>query len=320
MIMASVALVLCILAKPTAAAMLSPNGAVARGPSVVPHLGDIVPLTIYVRMKRQIENAFISVFDQQLAVDAVVNEGVQEPDVAAAAVKELGLKDLYVPSLGAFRGTHESQLVRVLPPSSSPRFGISKVVTIVANGTLRAAGRSLEEDKTLQQSGLAFRFSVGKEWQKESTWLPLAARQKYISQLSALLTERWADMNAAQAADAAAERKRDEEAADDMGNTAAALTVQYLSRITFLFGYRKGDLQKMTSFSVKAYYSPEVKPGVELQFLWSEHRPYNPNRAVTLCSIVAVLASMITVLAVLHPSSRSALLFSQRIVSVRAHD
>ncbi|KAG5506030.1 hypothetical protein GH5_05711 [Leishmania sp. Ghana 2012 LV757] len=321
--MASLLLALCTLPNPTAAAV-SPYDAVARSPSAVPHLGVVVPLTIYVRMKRQIEHAFISVVDPQLAVDEeAVNNDVQGHHEAAATMEELRLKELDLPSLGATRGKHESQLVRVLPPSSSPRFGINKAVTIAANGTLRAAGRSLEEDTTLQQSDLAFRFSVGRELHKESTWLPLAARQRYTNELSVILAARLDKVHAAQAAEAAAERQRDEEAMEGMDHAAAAAEAQkvrYLSRVTFFFGYRKGDLQKMTSFSVKAHYSPDVKPSVDLHFIWSEHRPYNPNRAVTLCSAVAVFVSMITVLAVLRPSSRSTLLFSQRIVAVRAHD
>lgn len=317
-------LALCILPGPAAAAAGSPNGASVRSPSVAPHIGDLVPLTIYIRTKRQIRHSFISVVDQQLAVDeeAVVNDAEGTVD-AATAVEALRPKDLDLPSLGATRGKHTNQVVRLLSPASSPRFGINKAATIMANSTLRAAGQSLQEDKALQQSDLAFRFSVGRGLHKESTWLPLAARKKYTRKLSETLVGRLHEIQAAQAADAAAERQRDEEAAEAMDNTAAAAAaqkVQYLSRVTFFFGYRKGNLQKMTSFSIAAQYSSEVKPDVELQFLWSEHRPYNPNRAVTLCSAVAVLVSMITVLAVFHPSSRSMLLFSQRIVAVRAHD
>ncbi|AYU78498.1 hypothetical protein LdCL_210008500 [Leishmania donovani] len=322
--MACLLLALCILPDPAAAVVGSLNGASARSPSVAPHIGDLVPLSMYIRTKRQIRHSFISVADQQLAVDeeAVVDDAAGNVEAATAA-EVLRPKDLDLPSLGATRGKHKNQVVRLLPPASSPRFGINKAVTIVANSTLRAAGQSLQEDTALQQSDLAFRFSVGRGLHKESTWLPLAARKKYTSQLSETLAGRLHEMQAAQAADAAAERQRDKEAAEAMDNTAAAAAaqkVQYLSRVTFFFGYRKGDLQKMTSFSIAAQYSPEVKPGVELQFLWSEHRPYNPNRAVTLCSAVAVLVSMITVLAVFHPSSRSMLLFSQRIVAVRAHD
>ncbi|GET88266.1 hypothetical protein, conserved [Leishmania tarentolae] len=318
LVLAFLLFTLSVLPSPATAAMGSSHSAATHGGSVVPHIGDFVPLTVYLRTERQIRRSFISVADQQLAVDeeAVVDnaEGNVEADTAAEFLKP---KDLDLPSLGATRGKHEKQLVYLLSPASSPRFGINKAATLMANFTLRAAGQSLQEDTTLQQSDWALRFSVGRGLHKESTWLPVAARQKYTSRLSETLAGRLHEL---QAADAAAERHRDEEAGEAVDNAAAAQKVQYLSRITFFFGYHKGDLPKMTSFSIAALYSPEMKPGIELQFLWIESRPYNPNRAVTLCSAVAVLVSMITVLAVFHPSSRSMLLFSQRIVAVRAHD
>ncbi|CAJ1008281.1 hypothetical protein Q4I28_003594 [Leishmania naiffi] len=318
--MAFLLLAFCIPSKPAAAAVRSFNGVPASNPSTVSHLGDIVPLTLYVRMKRQIRHAFISIVDEQLEVEeeAVVDDA-ETTAQAVAAVEMQRLNDLDLPLLGGTRGKHKDQVVHLLPPVSSPRFGINKATRIMANDTLREAGRSLQEDITLQQSDLAFRFSVGRRLHKESTWLPLAARKKYTNLLDTVLARRLHVLQAAQAADAAAGLQRDKEVAEDMGDTAAALQVQYLSRVIFYCGYRKDEL-KMTSFSVTAHYSPEVKPSVELRFIWSEHRAYNPNRAVTLCSAVAVLVSMIAVLAVFHPSSRSMLLFSQRIVAVRAHD
>ncbi|KAK7200167.1 hypothetical protein NESM_000067400 [Novymonas esmeraldas] len=327
-VLAAALLVLCVLpALVTAAVSTRSGGGDARNPSVVPHLGDIVPLTLYMRVKRQVQHSFISIgaADAQLQVDEVAVEDGDgnDVDVAALAAKAQPLpKDLDLPSLGAARGKHPNQVDRVLPPSYCPRFGINRAVILKVNDTLRLAGEIMEADATLQQSDFAFRFSVGRGLQKESTWLPLAARKSFMNVLSATLAARLHAEQAAQVADTAAERQRGTLGAEDVDPVVAqeARRVQYLSRVTFFFGFRKGDLQKMTSFSITAQYSPEVKAGVEIQYVWNEHRAYNPNRAVTLCSAVVVLVSMITMLAVFHPSSRSMLLFSQRIVAARAHE
>lgn len=302
-----------------------------RNPSVVAHLGEQVPLTLYIRLKRQIQYSFLGGAGTAapLAVEVEPVEVDADGDVVetvdgqspAPVREELPAGELKLPSLGAATGKHKNQLVRALPPTHCPRFGINKAVTLLSNQTLRIAGASLASDPTLQQSNIAFRFSVGRGLQKESTWLPLAARRRYTNLLSAMLAGWMLDAHAAKAAEAAAERHRGEEgAAGEAAADAAAAQVQYLSRLTFYFGYQKGELQKMTSFSVNAQYSNEVKAGVELHYVWNEHRPYNPNRAVTLCSAVAVLVAMIAAVAVFHPSGRSMLLFSQRIVAVRAHD
>ncbi|KAG5505670.1 hypothetical protein JKF63_05005 [Porcisia hertigi] len=291
--------------------MLTPKGASTTKPAVVPHLGDLVSLTMYMRLKRQIQYGFISVTgDHQREVE-------EEMNADDADAKILQPKDLELPP----KGQHAHQVVRLLPPESSPRFGINKAVTVGANSTLRAAGQSLQEDKTLQQSDLALRFSVGSGLAKESTWLPLAARRKYMNALQIFLSGRMTEMQAGPAADAEAERQRNKEVAEDMDDKAAAAAeeeVQYLSRIIFFFGYRTGEVQKMTSFSMAVQYSPAVKPDIELQFLWSEDRPYNPNRAITLCSAVVVLVSMMTAMAVFHPSSKVMVLFTQRIVAMRS--
>lgn len=313
------------------------------GRAVVPHLGDIVPITLYMRLKRQTTSPFLFGGNDAAGAQLTVDEGdvvedvegnvvdvVEEGETAGATTlpEELDLRELneQLASLIAGKGKHRSQLVRTMPPTYAPRFGINKAVTIMANATLRAAGASLEESTALQQSELAVRFSVGRGLQKESTWLPLASRHKFVSIITELLGNRLAYLGegggVGRTADAAAQAEH-AELEDAFAAAAEARdhpAVHYLTRVTFYFGYQTGEQQKVTSFAIDARYSPVQRPGIELHYVWDEHRPYNPNRALVLCSAAALLVAMIMTVVVFHPSSRSMLLFSQRIVAVRAHD
>ncbi|KPA78144.1 hypothetical protein ABB37_06322 [Leptomonas pyrrhocoris] len=299
-----------------------------RNPTVVSHFGDTIPLTMYLRLKRQTQRSFLFPDDP---ADAAINldEGAVHEDVEGNVVvedpaegkaaganglpDEWNIRDLELPALGATTGKHSSQIVRNLPPTYAPRFGINRAVTLVMKAPLSTAGKTLEDDPTLQQSDLAVRFSVGRGLQKESTWLPLASRHKVVSMLTELLVNRLQ-------APREAERAELEREFDEVTENAHGPAVHYLSRVTFYFGYQTGEQHKFTSFAIDASYSPVKKAGIDLHFIWSEHRPYNPNRALVLCTAASLLAAMMMVVVVFHPSSRSMLLFSQRIVAVRAHE
>jgi hypothetical protein len=314
---------------------------VTRNPTVVDHLGDTIPLTMYMRLQRQTQKSFL--FDLgATAGEAELEEGVVVEDAEGNVVvnpednnaarttllpdewKLQQRQDLELPELGATTAKHKSQIVRNLPPAYGPRFGISRAVTLVANATLQAAGESLETDPARQQSDLAVRFSVGRGLQKESTWLPLATRHKVVNLLTELLAKRLdalreggeAPLDAA----ARAEQVKVDKELEELRAKRDSPAVHYLSRVTFYFGYQTGEQQRLTSFAIDAHYSPVRRAGIELHYIWDEHRPYNPNRALVLCSAASLMVAMMMVVVVFHPSSRSMLLFSQRIVAVREHE
>lgn len=310
----------------------------ARSPTLIDHIGDSIPLTMYMRLERQTQKTFLFNWyaagkgDAQLEEGevAVNNEGnvvvehgtkTQLPD--EWNVEELGNDD-ELPALGATTGKHRNQIIRNLPPSFSPRFGINRAVRLMANATLRAAGAELQRDPALQQSALAVRFSVGRGLQKESTWLPLASRHRVVSLLSALLGHRLDELRVAAPKMGAAEKAEraalEHEFEDVTAEKRAVPPVHYLSRVTFYFGYQTGEQHRLTSFSIDVRYSSVQRPGIDLHYIWDEHRPYNPNRALVLCSAASLLVTMMMVVVVFHPSSRSMLLFSQRIVAVREHE
>ncbi|KPI89537.1 hypothetical protein ABL78_1305 [Leptomonas seymouri] len=313
------------------------HAATVTSPAVVDHFGDTIPLTMYMRLKRQTQKSFllpVAHAAMKLQLEKGEVEEDEEGNVMARDADDgdgtaragrlpdnWNLRDLELPSFGATTGKHRNQIIRNLPPTYAPRFGISRVVMLMMNATLRAAGATLEGDASLQQSDSAVRFSVGRGLQKESTWLPVASRHKVARMLTELLGNRLEALRETDrdALDAAAHAEQQEEAAGT-ANHGDDSAVHYLSQVTFYFGYQTNEQHKLTSFAIDASYSTVQKPGIELRYIWSEHRPYTPNRALVVCSAVSLLVTMVMTMAVFHPSSRSMLLFSQRIVAVRAHE
>lgn len=284
-------------------------------PNEVAHIGDVIPVTVYLRTKRQLRHTFIGYeeWDTEVGVDEDVEE------IENSNVEEFG-SELFIPSGGTPR--HPNQIMRTLPLAFCPRFGIQSSVKLQSSLALQTAGKILLSRPKEQQSDSAIRVSLGMGLRKESTWLPFVVRRKYMytlyEQLETQLDNVPLDDRARM------QRQRDAEDVHNLGEnggtSASDVALRYLAYITLHIGYQTGDMQRITSFSVSAHYSELPKDEVQVSYVWDEHRAYNPHRAIAWCSAVAVVAALFTILILFHPSGRVMVLFTHKMVTIAEHE
>lgn len=69
------------------------------------------------------------------------------------------------------------------------------------------------------------------------------------------------------------------------------LTAQkHLTMVVFKFGFQVGAFGRFTSFKALASYSDKPHETITLKYEWDEHRSYNPHVALTVVSVVSVVA------------------------------
>ena len=84
---------------------------------------------------------------------------------------------------------------------------------------------------------------------------------------------------------------------------------RHLARVIFDFGYQSGGstdaaLNKITSLRIYARFSDVPQTTIALEYMWTEHRRYNPHQALT----VAYVVSVVVVIAMVHRLLNSSIL------------
>lgn len=302
-------------------------------------VGETIPVTAYIRVQRQTKGIlnFIGGGGADDAEDddeanngntagsegTVEREGIEEAMMAANAKGAAGV--LGLPADADRTGTkHASQIARLIPQQQAPRFGVRKSASLPAKAIMLAAEKQLRQQKEAPQeeSDLALRLSVGRGLNKETTWVPLVtrARQLYTGPLAQLLAPEFLDEVAARMA-GSTDWERLLEA--DAGATAALPGdhLYYLKHITVLFGFKTGLHSRVTSVRFAYEYTLARPTALGLAYVWDEHRPYDPHRAIGLCCLVAVVLALVMMAQmVCNPNTRMVKQFRKRTVVVRPRD
>jgi len=314
-------------------------------------MGSSVPMTIYLRTQRQARGFFDfgehNTEDEEVHDVSAASPAKEEMEEAAAEMLQPLSPDVLLAQHGG--GVHRNQIRRQVPPSHGPRFGISKHAELPLGAWIRAAARELNTSTSREvvESALAIRLSLGRDFRKETTWIPLATRRHFISRLH-LLT--FAQRNRVEAEDA-------EGRGDVHGND-----IYVLHRLHLFFGFKSAEVHnRLTFFRVEYEYAPfDVARGVvvdhlrpfmmmhlppnlvlhnhsgqqqqqhhhhhhgadvEISYVWDEHQKYNPARAITLTCAVSISAGLgLLGFMLSHNNSRASRLFRRQVVAVSHHD
>ncbi|CAD2220875.1 hypothetical protein, conserved [Angomonas deanei] len=173
---------------------------------------------------------------------------------------------------------HVHQTKESLPSVVSAVFGVSRSVVYDLEATmLKAKNLTTATDlqKQSYQSEVAIRMGVGKGINRETTWLPLLVMRKPYSRLGVLLS-----------------RKRAEQ------NSAVEASLHQLAQIKFSFGFQnEGEYYAVTDCTVSYEYIPVGQSNnvntVKIVYDWNEHRPYNPHRALSVCTLLVLVWAML---------------------------
>lgn len=297
---------------PTAAASIDPSTA------RVWHIGDTLPLTFYIRLRRQTggmwsflmgggtaekdDNDRPVLFTTQSKTNGEVGDRVAWEEGRIPLLDEadhIGLK-------------HPAQTRRSIPPEYAPRIGINRVVSLPVKAWWDVVARQIDRESLaggFKESDLALRVSVGSGLTKETTWFPVAAVRKQLadSPIFDFMTAHDKALLASLGIDHLEKSLTKEE-------------VVYLSELHFAFGVHVGAVVRLTSLHVECSYVPSPGDVLQLRYTWAEHRPYNPHRGITLCCIVVILVATVMAVRVLSGTNHVAAAFARKAVVVRREE
>lgn len=253
------------------------------------NMGETLPLTLYLRLKRQSEGVF-GLFG---GTEAPETDGGVEVDVTGQRFNAA------LPS-----GQHRNQVKRPLPPVYLPRFGINKLTRLDVPTWMKRAEKDMAGGPSVVESEIAVRFSVGGGLNKETTWLPLATRRSELESRMMAMMHPAAQQEMMKAAELGAPQSE----------------IRYLDEIYFYYGYQTGEVNRLTSFKVECIYGVNKRDNMTLHYVWDEHRAYNPHRALTLCSAFALGVAMFLIASILNRHGKAAVQFNRKVVAVRQHE
>lgn len=172
---------------------------------------------------------------------------------------------LKINSTAVFRSNQDTWTP--LPADFGPRFGVDRHVLVPS------------ADYVFNENRISIRFKLERGLEKMSKWI---------------LVKRTVPKMVASAA----------------GRHQKILSAErHLARVIFDFGYQSGGntdaaLNKITSLRIFARFSDVPQTTIAMEYQWSEHRRFNPHKALTMAYVLSIVA----VIGILHRLLNSSIL------------